>query len=103
MNLSSSNIKTLLSELCETLKGKLSCSSDALEYVVVGEYALALEFLADWCIDAEPQVTLSAEEIMKFKEIGDLMVNQTGRNSKVIQDRNKVYLKSHGGNFGVDS
>jgi len=69
----SNKLKGLLTELCETLKGKLSCSGNAMEYIGVGEFGLALEFLAEWCIDAEPQIFLSAKEIMKFKEIGDLM------------------------------
>jgi len=66
-------IESSLSELIELLEPKLSYSKNALDYVKFGEYGIAIEFLADWCVDAEPQILLSAQELMMFKEIGKQM------------------------------
>jgi hypothetical protein len=37
-----------------------------MEYVNAGEYGLALEMLSDWYIDAEPEIVVSANEIIEF-------------------------------------
>ena len=66
-------IDTSIKQLCETLESKIPIAKDALEYVRVGEYRLALEFLSDWIVDAEPVISLTAEELLKFREFGEKM------------------------------
>ncbi len=66
-------IESSLSNLSDMLKPKLTGTNEALEYAKAGEYRLALEFLADWCVDAEPSIFLSCKELMAFKEAGDEM------------------------------
>lgn len=70
-------IELLFQELCEMLKPKLECVDNSMEYVQVGEYGLALEFIGDWCVDAESKVRLTASELLKVKEVG-LHVNCEG-------------------------
>ncbi len=64
-------LKTLFLELCTTLKPKLEYVENSMEYVEVGEYTLALEFISDWCIDEVPRFKLTVNELLKIKEIGD--------------------------------
>ena len=69
-NIRYKKIETSFSELCEILKPKLRNVDDAMEYVRVGECGLALELICDWCVDAEPVVLLTINEILRIKEIG---------------------------------
>ena len=69
-------VELLFQELCEVLKPKLPYVENSMEYVQVGEYGLALEFISDWCVDAEPEVRLTTSELLIIKEIGN-EVNRT--------------------------
>jgi hypothetical protein len=62
-------MELLFQELCKILKPKLKCVDNSMKYVQVGEYGLALEFISDWCVDAEPEIGLTASEILKVKEV----------------------------------
>lgn len=64
------NIESMFLELCGILKPKLNAVDNAMEYVRVGEYGLALEFVSDWCVDAEPAIRLTTRELLKIKEVG---------------------------------
>ena len=63
-------IELLFKHLCNTLKPKVPYVTNSLEYVQVGEFGLALEFICDWCVDATPDVRLTAKELLKIKEVG---------------------------------
>jgi len=62
-------IEENIAGLCQLLKSKVTNSEEAMEYVNVGEYGLALEFLSDWCLDQEPEIIVSAKELILFLEI----------------------------------
>ena len=70
-------LELLFLELCKVLKPKLGYVENSMEYVKVGEYGLALEFISDWCVDAEPEIQLTASELLSIKEVGD-QINQEG-------------------------
>lgn len=67
------NKELIFKELCQLLKPKLTSVENAMEYVNIGECGLALEFISDWCTDEEPPITLTTHEILKFKEVGQLV------------------------------
>ncbi|WP_124981481.1 hypothetical protein [Nonlabens xiamenensis] len=69
-------MELLFQNLCQVLKPKLPLIEDSMQYVQVGEYSLALEFISDWCVDANPEVRLTSSELMKIKEVGH-EVNRT--------------------------
>lgn len=70
MKLEHTKIKASFHQLCDVLQPKVSTIKDALEYVSIGEYTLALEFISDWCVDEEPAIELTLSEIFLIKEIG---------------------------------
>jgi len=61
----------LFLELCEILKAKLPDIENSMEYVQAREYGLALEFIIDWCIGAEPEIKLTSSELLKVKEVSN--------------------------------
>ncbi len=62
-----------LRELAAVLETKVPHSVDALEYIQVGEYGLALELLSDWCADTDPAIALSSDEVTRFFVVGEMM------------------------------
>ncbi len=67
------NKELIFKELCQLLKPKLTSVENAMEYVNIGECGLALEFISDWCTDEEPPITLTTHEVLKIKEVGQLV------------------------------